>query len=251
MYCYSVVVFWASMITSNFLSSKDGDEDLSTPKIKPQSLDKNTDTNKFGSPLRNSLLLNKLCKETHKTDFADRNEEKTFQPPLPSRAGILSHSNCEVRGDSRKPVVFQCSDPLHKDLADPAATVLRCEKLHPVLEGEAFLNSSVLEAALSQTFSINPVVMVMDMPPNTEGNIYGNREHFSEHSYSRPDTGKHQLWRKIFSLHAKILDLDRREESTVAKIHALETEISHLKRDSAACKEKQKMFEDIISSKLM
>lgn len=90
--------------------------------------------------------------------------------------------------------------------------------------------------------------MVMDEPTDTEG----SREHVSvcEHSYSRPDMDEHQLWNKVFSLHAKIFDLDRREESTVAKIRALETEISHLKRDSAVCKEKQKIFKHIISSKM-
>lgn len=240
---------------SIFLSSKDVDKDISTLKIKPQSLDKNNDTDEFGSPLRNRLLLlNKPCKETHTTNAADRHGEKPFEPPVRSHTGILCHSTYEVTDDSRKPAVSQCSDPLHKELADPVMTVPRCERLHPFFEGEADVNSSVLEAAFSsQAFSINPVVMVMDDPPDIEGSIHGNREHFSmfEHSYSRPDTGKHQLWRKIFSLHAKILDLDRREQSTVAKIHALETEISHLKRDSAVCKEKQKMFEDIISSKFL
>lgn len=255
--CYSAIVFsvfffFCSMIMSMFLLSKDVDRDISTTKI-PQSVDKNTDTDEFGSPLRNGLLLsNKPCKETHTTDAAGSHGEKTFEPTLQSHTGILYHSTCEVTDDRRKPAVTQCSEPLHKELTDPAMPVPHCERLCPLFEGKPDVNSSVLEAALSQAFCINPLVMVMDDPPDTEGSIHGNREHFSmfEHSYSRPDTGKHQLWRKIFSLHAKILELDRREESTVAKIHALETEISHLKRDSAVCKEKQKMFEDIMSSKL-
>lgn len=130
--------------------------------------------------------------------------------------------------------------------------MLHWDKLCPLSDKEADVNSSVLEAALSQAFSMNPVVMVTDDPADTEWSRYGYGEHVStcEHSYSRPDTDKHQLWSKIFSLHAKILDLDHKEESTVAKIHALETEISHLKRESAVCKEKQKILEDIISSKL-
>ena len=53
------------------------------------------------------------------------------------------------------------------------------------------------------------------------------------------------------SLHAKILELDRREEGTVAKIRALETEIALLKRDSAIFKEKQKVLEEYISSILL
>lgn len=230
------------------------DKEISTLKMKPHTSDKNTDTDEFGSPLRNRLLLlKKPCKETQTTDTADRHGEKTFEPPMWSHTGVLCQSTCMVTDDNREPALSQCSDPLHKELAYPAMTVLRCEKLRPFFEGEADVNSSVVEAALSQAFSINPVVMVMDDPPHTEGSIHGNKEHFSmfEHSYSRPDTGKHQLWRKIFSLHAKILDLDHREESTVAKIHALETEISHLKRDGAVYKEKQKMFEDVISSKMV
>lgn len=229
------------------------DKDISTLKMKPHTSDKSADADEFGSSLRNRLLLlNKPCKETHTTDAADRQGEKTFEPPLWSHTGVLCHSTCEVTDDSRKSALSQCSDPLHKDLADPAMTVPCFEGLRPFFEGEADVNSSVLQAALSQAFSINPVVMIMEDPPHTEGSIHGNREQFSmfEHSYSRPGTGKHQLWRKIFSLHAKILDLDRREESTVAKIHALETEISQLKRESAVYKEKL-MFENIVSSKIM
>lgn len=127
------------------------------------------------------------------------------------------------------------------------------DKLRPLSEKEADMNSSVLEAALSQALSMNSVVIVVDDPTDTEGSRYSSGEHISvcEHSYSRPDTDTHQLWRKIFSLHAKILDLDCKEESTVAKINALETEISNLKRDSAICKEKQKILEGIMSSKLV
>lgn len=227
---------------------------MSTLKIGPQSLYKNTGTDELGSPLRNGLLpLNKPCKETHTTDAADRHGEKIFEPPLRSHSGILCLSTCEVTDDSKKAAVSQCSDPLRKELADPAMTVPHNDRLCPFFEGEADVNTSVLEAPLSRAFIINPVVMVMDDPTSTEGYINGNREQLSmfEHSYSRPDTDKCQLWRKIFSLHAKLFDLDRREESTVAKIHALETEISQLKRDSAVCKEKQKMFEDIITSKLL
>uniref|UniRef100_A0A1A8UDG9 THAP domain-containing protein 5 n=1 Tax=Nothobranchius furzeri TaxID=105023 RepID=A0A1A8UDG9_NOTFU len=82
---------------------------------------------------------------------------------------------------------------------------------------------------------------------------FGDEEHarLDEHSYCRPDTDKDELWNKILGLHAKILELDRREESTVAKIHALENEMALLKRDDAVFKEKQKLLEDYISSVLL
>lgn len=242
------------MIMLVFLCSKDADKDISTIKINPQSLDKNTDPDEFSSLLKNGLpLSNKSRKETHTTDSADRHGEKTFESPLRSHTDILCHSTCGVTDENRKPAVSQCSDSLHKELADPPLTVPRSERSCPFSEGEADMNSSVLEAAFSQAFSINPVVMVTNGPLDTTDGLDGNKEHLSmfEHSYSRTDMGKHRLWRKIFSLHAKILDLDRKEESTVAKIHALETEISHLKRDSAVCKEKQKMFDDIVLSTLV
>ncbi|XP_038159820.1 THAP domain-containing protein 5-like isoform X1 [Cyprinodon tularosa] len=72
-----------------------------------------------------------------------------------------------------------------------------------------------------------------------------------EHSYCRPDTDKDEQLTKILSLHAKILELGRREESTVAKIHCLENEIVLLKRDEAVFREKQKILEDYISSILL
>lgn len=215
-------------------------KDIATIKIKPQSLDKNIDPDGFDSPLGKRLLV--ISKETHTADTADRCGDGTFEP---------CHPTYEDINDCRKPT-SPCNELVHTEHADSAVTMLHWDKLCPLSDKEADMNASVLEAALSQAFSMNPVVMVTDDPTDTEGSGYGYGEHVStcEHSYSRPDTDKHQLWSKIFSLHAKILDLDRKEESTVAKIHALETEISHLKRDNAVCKEKQKILEDIISSKL-
>lgn len=209
-------------------------KDIAASKTKPQSLDKNAETDEFVSESRNGC------------------GDGTFMPPLRSRAAIWCHSALEVTDDSRRPTSPHIQ-PLHKEHADSAVMELHRDRIRRLSENEADVNSSVLEAALSQALSMNPVVMVMDAPTDTEGSDYGSGEHVSvwEHSYSRPDTDTHQLWRKIFSLHAKILDLDHKEESTVAKINALETEISHLKRDNAICKEKQKILEGIMSSKLV
>lgn len=206
-------------------------KEIAAIETKPQSFDKNTDSDELVSETRDG----------------------TFEPPLRSHTAILCHSALEVTDDSRKPTASSCNKPLHKEHTDSAVTGMHRDKLHPLSEKEADVNSSVLEAALSQALSMNSVVMVVDDPTDTEESRYGSGVHVSvcEHSYSRPDTDTHQLWRKIFNLHAKILDLDRKEESTVAKINALETELSHLKRDSAICKEKQKILEGIMSAQLV
>lgn len=210
-------------------------KDIAAIETKSQSFNKNTDPDESVSERRIG------CRDG------------TFEPPLRSHTAILCHSAFEVTDDSRKPTASPCNESLHKEHTDSAVTGMHRDKLRPLSEKEADVNSSVLEAALSQALNMNSGVMVVDDPTDTEGSGYGSGAHVSvcEHSYSRPDTDTHQLWRKIFSLHAKILDLDRREESTVAKINALETEISHLKRDSAVCKEKQKILEGIMSSKLV
>lgn len=156
----------------------------------------------------------------------------------------------EVTGDYGAPTASclppsLCIEPRTEEQADSIVTVLCCEKLGPLSDKEA------LRAALSQAFSIFPVVMVRDEPADCfleEEGSKGEYISMCEHSYCRPDTDRNQLWDKISSLHAKILELDRREESTVAKISALESEISLLKRDAAVFKEKQKVLEDFISS---
>lgn len=69
-----------------------------------------------------------------------------------------------------------------------------------------------------------------------------------EHSYSRQNTDKDQLWGKIAGLHLKITQLERREEDTVSKISALEALAAHLKRENMACEEKQRALEEYFSS---
>ena len=134
-------------------------------------------------------------------------------------------------------------------------TVLCCESLGPFADGDENVDAAALQAALGQAFSFVPVEMVKDEATDCflEETGPSEGEHISvyEHSYCRPDTDKDQLWSKILSLHAKILELDSREESTVSKIRALETEVALLKRDGAVFKEKQKILEDYISSMLL
>ncbi|XP_061108559.1 THAP domain-containing protein 5-like [Conger conger] len=69
-----------------------------------------------------------------------------------------------------------------------------------------------------------------------------------EHSYSRQNTDKDQLWSKIAGLHLKITQLEQQEEETVGKIGALEALLAHLKRESLVCEEKQKALEDYFTS---
>lgn len=207
------------------------DKDIAAIKSKLQSLDQKSH-----------------CGELWDSPAAEKHGDGTVEPPLQSHTALtlLCNSAGQFPDDRSKPTTSPCDEPLLKEHADSAATVLRLS------DGQADISSFTREAALSQDISINTVVMVMDEPPHREGSGCGSGEHVSvcEHSYSRSDMDQHQLWNKVFSLHEKILDLDRREESTVAKIQALETEICHLKRDGAVCKEKQKILKNMISSKM-
>lgn len=203
--------------------------------------------------------MSRTCKKSHTTNTVAEHTEMTFEPPLVSDTGISCHSNpSESQTESGIPTasclaLSPCIEPCTEEQADSAMTVLCCEKLGHFSDGEATMDAAALQAALSQAFSYVPVEMVRDEPTGYFFEEPDKEEHISayEHSYCRPDTDKNQLWSKISSLHAKILELDRREESTVAKIRALETEISLLKRDGAVFKEKQKVLEDYISSRLL
>ncbi|KAJ8416366.1 hypothetical protein AAFF_G00356540 [Aldrovandia affinis] len=78
----------------------------------------------------------------------------------------------------------------------------------------------------------------------------GDAEHILlyEHSYSRQNADKGQLWNKIAGLHVKITELEKREEDTVAKINSLETLIARLKKENIVCEEKQKALEEYFTS---
>lgn len=227
------------------------------PKAKP------TEPTQSDSPLnKKPLILSKTCTKlqssTTNTSAVEHTDVVVELPVLsdPSFSCYTNQSEVEtpaheVPGDDGMPIasclaLSPCSERHSEELADSTVTVLCCESLGPFSNGEANVDAAALQAALGQAFSFVPVEIVKDQP-------LGEGEHISvyEHSYCRPDTDKDQLWSKILSLHTKILELDRREESTVAKIHALETEIALLKRDGAAFKEKQKVLEDYISSMLL
>lgn len=179
---------------------------------------------------------------------------------LSCHAKLPETATCEAPADRGMPTaprlsLSPCSKSHSEDLTDSPVTLLCCESLGSLSDVEASVDVAAFQAALGQTFNLVPVEVVSDEPTGCFLDESGPNEgeHISvyEHSYCRPDTDRDQLWNKILSLHAKILELGRREESTVAKIQALESEIALLKRDGAVFKEKQKVLEDYISSVLL
>ncbi|XP_036977348.1 THAP domain-containing protein 5-like isoform X2 [Acanthopagrus latus] len=238
-----------------------------SPKAKPRTLDIDTESAVSDSPLsKRPLILSRTCKKLHSsaTNIAEQTET-IFDAPLVSNAGISCDSEIQTAareipgGTGTSTASCQALSPRIKphseEQADPTVTVLCCQTLGPFSNGEENVDEDALQAALGQAFSLVPVEVVKDEPASyfLEEKGPGEGEHISvyEHSYCRPDTDKDQLWSKILSLHAKILELDHREESTVAKIRALETEISLLKRVGAVFGERQKVLEDYISSMLV
>lgn len=254
------------------LLPQDEDKNIDTkkrkPNARPRTLDINVEPEVSDSLFSTRpLILSRTCKKLRQTNIVASPAEMTIQPLPMSKTGISCHSKppelqtvaCEIPGDggihtasylASTPAIKPCA----KQHADSALTVLCCEKVGHFSSGETNMDAAALQAALSQAFSFVPGEMIRDEPTvcffEERGPDKGENISICEHSYCRPDTDKNELWSKITNLHAKILELDRREESTVAKIHALESEISLLKRDSAAFKEKQKVLEDYISSRL-
>uniref|UniRef100_A0A671YG21 THAP domain-containing protein 5 n=1 Tax=Sparus aurata TaxID=8175 RepID=A0A671YG21_SPAAU len=236
-----------------------------SPKAEPRTLDIDIEPAVLDSPLsKRPLILSRMCKKLQSsTTHIAEHTQTIFEAPLVSNAGISCASEIQAAaheipgsiGTSAASclALSPCIELHSEEQADPTVTVLCCQTLGP--NGEENIDADALQAALGQAFSLVPVEMVMDEPTSyfLEENGPGEGEHISvyEHSYCRPDTDKDQLWSKILSLHAKILELDHREESTVAKIHALETEISLLKRVGAVFGERQKVLEDYISSMLV
>uniref|UniRef100_A0A665TIC3 THAP domain-containing protein 5 n=1 Tax=Echeneis naucrates TaxID=173247 RepID=A0A665TIC3_ECHNA len=233
-----------------------------SPKVKPRTLD----VEPTGALSKRPLILSRTCKNFQATTTKDTVAEHTEMKcalPLMSDTGISCYTNqsevqaaaCEVPGDSGCLALSPFDEPFSEEFSDSTVMVLCCEPLGPFSEEEANVDVVALQAALGQAFSFIPVEMVKDESTSClqgeEGPSDGEHISVYEHSYCRPDTDKDHLWGKILSLHSKILELDRREESTVAKIHALETEIALLKRDGAVFKEKQKVLEDYISSMLI
>ncbi|KAK2858905.1 hypothetical protein Q5P01_003525 [Channa striata] len=242
------------------------------PKAKPLEIHTPDEPTKFDSPLsKRPLILSRTCKKFQSrttNNIPAGNTEIIFELPLISDTGISCHASlsemqaaaCEIPGDIGMPArsslsSTKCSESHSEDQTDSTVTVLCCDSVGSFCDAEVRVDAAAFQEALGQAFSFVPVEMVRNEPTDCflEERGPSEGEHISvyEHSYCRPDTDKDQIWTKILSLHAKILELDRREESTMAKIHALETEIALLKRDGAVFKEKQKVLEDYISSMLI
>uniref|UniRef100_A0A1A8N0A3 THAP domain-containing protein 5 n=2 Tax=Nothobranchius pienaari TaxID=704102 RepID=A0A1A8N0A3_9TELE len=217
---------------------------------------------KASPPRKRPLILRKTCKQiqlnTENTTVTGYSELTSDLPMVPesvsAHESILSETQstpCEIAGDIGRSI-HAGTQP--EEQGDSFLSVLGCETLGALSNGVAEVDAASLQAALGQTLKFVPLETLKE---NTDCCVVETRfrdeEHarLDEHSYCRPDTDKDELWNKILGLHAKILELDRREESTVAKIHALENEIALLKRDDAVFKEKQKLLEDYISSVLL
>ncbi|XP_054480729.1 THAP domain-containing protein 5-like isoform X2 [Anoplopoma fimbria] len=262
-------------IPTVFPSTEDGGEKKSTsikrsPKAKQMTFD--IEPTEFDSPLsKRPHILSRTCKKVQPgttNSAVAKDTGMIFELPLVSDTGISCHSDlseirtapCELPVESGRPTgsciaLSPCNEPHPKEQADSIGTVWCCEALGPFSDGEENKDAAALQAALGQTYSFVPVEIVKGEPTacflEERGPCEGEHISVYEHSYCRSDTDKDQLWRKILSLHAKILELDRREESTFAKIRALETEVALLKGNGAVFKEKQNILEDYISSMLL
>ncbi|KAM9328289.1 THAP domain-containing protein 5-like isoform 2-T2 [Pholidichthys leucotaenia] len=245
-------------------SEDDGDKKTTTIKSNPEakSSTSGADTELIGfdpPPSKRPLIFSTTSKKVEPSTVNSIITEHTdilFELPLVSESGTpdyldlsdIQTAACEKQDDSGTPTLSLCNEPHSGEQTSSTVAVLCCES-GVLCDGESPLEE------LGQSFSIVPIGLV-------EGKLIGclleergttNGEHISvyEHSYCRPDTDKEQLWSKLVSLHAKILELDQREENTVAKIHALEKELALLKRDAAVFKAKKKVLEDCISSVLL
>lgn len=178
-----------------------------------------------------------------------------FELPVVSNTRVICKSDISDAGEGAKPAgclaLTSQDELLSGEQTDASVTVFYCESLNASSAVEANTDAAVLQPELDLSLRFAPVGTDVGDSVNCFVRERGldEEEHISvyEHSYCRPDTDEDQLWSKILSLHAKILELDRREESTVARIRALETEIALLKKDGAVSKEKQKVLEHCIS----
>ncbi|KAM3587555.1 uncharacterized protein V6R79_008907 [Siganus canaliculatus] len=219
----------------------------------------------FHCSLKSPLVLGKTGEKVQSSSTNVVAEERDMISEQPSvwDMGISCHSNFSdsewsITSETGLPeashfALSQCSERLSEEQTDLAVTTSCCETSEVSCAGETNMEETVVPAQPGQPFNFVPVEMIED--EHTSGflrePLEGEVSLVCEHSYCRPDTDKDQLWSKILSLHAKILELDRREEKTVTKMHALETEISLLKRDGAVFQEKQKVLEDYIISMLL
>lgn len=223
-----------------------------SPKSKPCALEADAELRLSESPSsKRPHILRKTCKqiETNIDKNVSEHLEETFEPPVVPTSGKPFQSSpletqtttCDVTGDVGRPTASSPSG----EQAGSIVAVLCYKTLGPLSSREVNADP-VLQAALGHTFQSVPFEKVEEKSAHcfveeTEAHIS-----FYEHSYSRPDLDKDELWNRILGLHAKTLELDLREKNTLAKICALENEVALLKMDEAIFKEKQKFLEDYI-----
>lgn len=230
-----------------------------SPKAKPSTSETDPEPRVFESPpSKRPLILRKACKTVQpNTDGIAEHSEVTFELPLVPDANTTYQSTLtEMNSNTGMPSASCLALLPHSEShSDSTSAVLCCEALGHFSNQEGHVGTAALQDALGLTIHFVPVETIKEKPTNIflEEDRLSEGEHISvyEHSYCRQDTDRDQLWNKILCLHAKILELDRREESTVAKIHALENEITLLRKDGAVFKEKQKVLEDYISAVLL
>ncbi|XP_012685686.2 THAP domain-containing protein 5 [Clupea harengus] len=169
-----------------------------------------------------------------------------------SPGGLLVDSDAQVKeSQTRVPLCVR-----------PAVSVLPCQPAVPFTDSTAGADmvGDSLRTGPSQSVAITPVVRLKvedeqegplsDAPRETEGEggpneaeVEGEHACLCEHSYSRQDMDKEQLWSRIAALHAKITELDQREEATLEKVQATEAEVAQLRKQNIVCEEKQKALE--------
>uniref|UniRef100_A0A3Q3EIW0 THAP-type domain-containing protein n=1 Tax=Labrus bergylta TaxID=56723 RepID=A0A3Q3EIW0_9LABR len=122
---------------------------------------------------------------------------------------MVKEEPAECLSEERGPVE-QCrfgNESHFEQQTDSTVTVLCCETLGPLPNGEANMDTAALQAALGQTFSFVPVEMVKEEPAEClseeRGPVEGEHISLYEHAYCRPDTDKDQLWSRIMSLNAR------------------------------------------------
>ncbi|XP_028666940.1 THAP domain-containing protein 5-like [Erpetoichthys calabaricus] len=105
----------------------------------------------------------------------------------------------------------------------------------------------------NNSFIIIPVHEEQDLKKTVvdmETKIYSYASYIlhSEHSYCRQDTDRDHLWNKIASLHAKITQLEKKEEVTLAKLNSLASLINNLKQENIVSEEKLKALENYFTT---
>ncbi|XP_005915662.1 THAP domain-containing protein 5 [Haplochromis burtoni] len=206
----------------------------------------------FDSPAskKRPLILSKTGRKSQSAVINNMSGERTemvFEPAVLDshlERSEIQTAACEKPLDGETAAQSPSRELCSEEQAESTVTVLCCEP-GSFSDAGANMDGDAFQAVLGQAFSFVPMELVKDKTTGCflaeSGLTDEEKVSVFEHSYCRPDTDKDELWRKILSLHAKILELDRREESTVAKIRALENEVALLKRDGAVFKEKQKV----------